>query len=318
MSAAWAAGAVRARAASSRRLGPAGAHALARADGLDAALARLADGPYGHDVHPGQTLVEAQHAAAATFLWHLRVLAGWLPRQGVEVLRLLAGWAELANIEALERSLRATRGPMGGATRPVPAFDLGSLASGWPRVGAAHDVASLRRALATTVWGDPGADDERTTVEVLRLTWAARVAGGVRVADPWARGAAALVVAHDLAERARTGAPTPPPAARAATSRALGPRAAAADTLDQLRAALDSRSRWALDDAHELEDLWECEIRWWRRVRRDAAQLTTTSQFDLEPVVGVVASLAVDAWQTRAALAVAARAAHAEVLDELL
>ena len=42
----------------------------------------LADSPYGHGVHVGQTLAEAEHALAATVLWHLRVLAGWQPRPG--------------------------------------------------------------------------------------------------------------------------------------------------------------------------------------------------------------------------------------------
>jgi hypothetical protein len=320
VSAPWVAGGVRAKAASSRRLGSAGARALARVGGLDLALARLTDGPYGHDVRAGQTVVEAQHAVAATLLWHLRVLAGWLPRQGVEAVRLLAGWAELANIEALQRSLRAasSKASPGDAPPPVPPFALGSLASGWPRAREARDATSLRRALATTVWGDPGADDERTSVEVLRLTWAARVAGSVAPAERWARGAAALVVAHDLAERAAVAAPTASPATRAAIARALGPDAAAANTVDQLRAALDARSRWALGDAHHLEDLPTCEFAWWHRVERDAAVLTATSTFDLAPVVGVVALLAVDAWRTRAALAVAAHGTGPEVLDGLI
>ncbi len=321
MSAAWVAGGVRARAASSRRLGAAGARTLAGSGDLETAIARLSKGPYGHDVRPGQSLAQAQHAIAATLLWHLRVLAGWLPREGVSVMRVLAGWAELANIEGLLRSLRRAEegatGP-GDAQRAVPAFVLGSLATAWPQVRGARDRAAVRAALATSVWGDPGADDDRTVTEVLRLTWAARVAASVPSAETWARGAAALLVAHDLAERRELGGPTPTAAARAATARALGARATDAESLEQLRATLGRRSRWALDDARDLADLWSCEAAWWRRVQRDAAVLTTTSRLDAGAVVGVVASLAVDAWRTRAALGVAARREPAEVLDAVL
>lgn len=69
-----------------------GRHASAgRLPSLEVALAALADTPYGHELHPGQPLAEAQRAVTATLLWHLRVLAGWLPREGPGMLRLLAG-----------------------------------------------------------------------------------------------------------------------------------------------------------------------------------------------------------------------------------
>ena len=53
----------------------------------------------GRDVRVDQTLAEAEDAVGRTLLWHLRVLAGWLPRTGVDQLRLLAGWFELANVD---------------------------------------------------------------------------------------------------------------------------------------------------------------------------------------------------------------------------
>ena len=49
----------------------------------------------------GQTLAATQHAVAATLLWDLRVLAGWLPRDGVDLLRALACWFEIANVDEL-------------------------------------------------------------------------------------------------------------------------------------------------------------------------------------------------------------------------
>src|SRR6476469_2657449 len=144
MTAAWAAGGVRARALSSRRLGAQGARAVVASGDLGAAVAQLAQGPYGHDVRPGQGLAAAQRAVAATYLWHLRVLAGWLPRPGVEVVRLLAGWAELANIESLLRSLGPA--PPSGASA-APPYELGSLATVWPRLQHEREQAAVRRVL---------------------------------------------------------------------------------------------------------------------------------------------------------------------------
>ena len=78
MTAAWVAGSVRARAMARRRYGAAAARSLAAGPSLADALNTLSDTPYGRDVHPGQSLAEAQHALGDTVLWHLRVLAGWM------------------------------------------------------------------------------------------------------------------------------------------------------------------------------------------------------------------------------------------------
>ncbi|MFB9384063.1 hypothetical protein ACFFTK_13025 [Pseudonocardia petroleophila] len=58
----WVAGTVRARAMARRRIGAAGARALAASSSLDVALAGLVGSPYGHDVRGGMTLAQAQHA----------------------------------------------------------------------------------------------------------------------------------------------------------------------------------------------------------------------------------------------------------------
>ena len=76
MSSSWVAGVVRAKALARRRLGAAGARAVATSPGLSAALAALVSSSYGHDVRPGQSLGAAQHAVAASLLWNMRVLAG--------------------------------------------------------------------------------------------------------------------------------------------------------------------------------------------------------------------------------------------------
>jgi hypothetical protein len=95
------AGSVRGKALAQRRLGAGAARALAASSSLEVALAALAATPYRHEIRPGHSLAEAQRAVTATLLWHLRVLAGWLPREGADMLRLLAGWFEIAGVEEL-------------------------------------------------------------------------------------------------------------------------------------------------------------------------------------------------------------------------
>ena len=73
---------VRARAAASRRVGAGQIPSLAAGPTLEEALTRLAPGPYGARARPGQHLDRAQHEVAATFLWNLRVLAGWTGPDG--------------------------------------------------------------------------------------------------------------------------------------------------------------------------------------------------------------------------------------------
>jgi len=176
VTAAWVAGSVRARGMVRRRYGAAATRALAASPSLAEALVTLAATPYGHDVHPDQTLAEAQHALGATVLWHLRVLAGWMPRQGADTVRLLAGGFEIANVDEHVRSLR------GRST--APPYRLGTLATAWPRLGRTASLAEIREVLAASSWGDPGEESP----------WAIHV--GMRPAAPAARGRPADVAAR--------------------------------------------------------------------------------------------------------------------------
>jgi hypothetical protein len=162
VNAGWVAGCVRARALARRRLGPGATRRLAACASLPDALRALAATPYGRDNPPGQTLAGAQHAIASTILWDLRVLAGWLPQDGVRLLRTLAGWFEVANTDEL---LQAMTGRPAGAQ-----FRLGTLATAWPRLRQASSLPALRAALAASPWRDPGGD----TVLALRLGMRAR------------------------------------------------------------------------------------------------------------------------------------------------
>lgn len=108
----WVAGNVRARAMAQRQLGAGAARRLAACGSLAEAQRMLARTPYAPAGRPGQSLAAAQRAVAECLLWDMRVLAGWLPREGVGLLRALAGWFEIANVDELLQSLagRAGRG----------------------------------------------------------------------------------------------------------------------------------------------------------------------------------------------------------------
>lgn len=307
MTTAWVAGTVRARALVRRRLGSAGARAVVAAGSFTAALETLAQSPYGRFVRVGDDPETAAHGVAETLLWNLRVLAGWLPAKGAELLRLLAGWFEIANVE---EHLRALAG-----LPAQPPFRLGSLATTWPRLSAATSPDEVRTVLSTSPWRDPGGSTVRDIAVGMRLSWADRIADKVSAARPWALGAAALLLARELLVR---GEPLTEPA-QALARRVLGRGVAVrANSAAELRASLPHSAAWALEDVTEPEGLWLAEAKWWRRVRLDAGALVARANFGEEPVVGTVAMLAHDAWLVTGALAGVERAPDAvEVFDAL-
>ncbi|WP_067798869.1 hypothetical protein [Actinomadura formosensis] len=295
MSAKWVAGRVRAQALARRRLGPGRARMLAGSASLPDALASLAATPYGHAVTRDQGLAEAQHAVAATLLWHLRVLAGWLPRDGVTVLRAAAGWFELANVDGLLQRME-------GLPQEEP-YALGALEASWARLSDAPDAAGLRDRLAATPWGDPGAADPYAIRLFLRLSWASHVSALGGRAAGWAAGAAAALVAGE-----RFGAGRDLPAAASAQAeRLLGAAPMDASTLPVMAARLGRDAGWALDGADDPAELWRAEARCWSRMERDGEALLRGSEFGAGPVLGAVAVLAADARRVRAALETAAR-----------
>ena len=299
MSAAWVAGTVRARGLVRRRLGRPAIRALAAAPSLGAALERLARSPYGHDVTIDLHLPTAQRAVWATALWHLRVLAGWLPPAGAERFRLLAGGFEVANIEDhLDR--------LEGRTTEAP-FTLGSLATAWSRIGQTASPTQLRAALRTSAWGDPGGESWADVHLGLRVAWARRVHAEVREAADWAGGALAVTVATQLfvAGRQLSGP------VLAGAQRVLGRRWDDAPSLTKLSRRLPADARWVLAGVTEPGDLWLAQARWWAKVESDATRLLARSRPGPAPVVGGGALLAVDAWRTQAALEVAARGGQA-------
>ncbi len=292
------AGTTRARALVRRRVGRAGALRLAGAGSVPAAVSALAGTPYGHEVRAGDGLEEAQHAVLATLLWHVRVLAGWLPRDGTQMLRLLARWFEIANTDEL------LHGMAGGA--PGPEFDLGALATSWPRLREAATPGSVASILAASPWGDPGGTCPQAVQLGMRLSWAVQVAEQIDGTTPWAAGAVALLTASErhVAGRELTGM------GRDRAVALLGPEAVGASSLSALAARLPSTSRWALDGLDQPDLLWQGEERWWARVESDGRALLADPVFGPAPVLGVVAVLACDAHRVRAALELASRGGH--------
>jgi len=296
MTAGWVAGTVRAKAMARRVLGAEAARQVAASRSLAEAQRILQSTRYHDAAETGLSLASAQHAVAATILWDSRVLAGWLPRDGVSLLRLLAGWFEIANVDEL---LQAQAGLPTG-----PEFQLGALATAWPRLSEARSTAELRRALAASTWGDPGGDTSKDIRLAMRARWAARVAISGDRARTWAASAPALL---------RSTAPAAPVTA------AAGGRAGA-DRRPSAISRLTSRGRPpASAAAEQAAQPWEAEAGWWRRVESDARVLLRSAATDSGPVLGAVAVMAADARRVRAALASAARGGQAlEAYDALV
>jgi hypothetical protein len=303
MTAGWVAGGVRAQAMARRRLGTAACRALAASSAPDAVEA-LARSPYGQRVRAGDRLADAVRGVAETLLWNLRVLAGWLPAEGAEMLRVLAGWFEIANVDEHLRTLT-------GQPADAP-FRLGTLATVWPQLARTGSRDELRAALTASPWRNPGGTTPRDIQLAMRVAWADRVVARVDPARAWAYGAVALLVAR---ERFAADRSLPGPAL-ATAGHLLGAGVLAAASLGELTTALPARARWALDGVTDRTDLWVAEARWWRRVRTDGATLLAGSGFGPGRVIGATGLLAADAWLVRAALEAAAREGNAlEVFD---
>jgi hypothetical protein len=299
---AWIAGSVRARALVRRRIGTARARQIAACPSAAAAVAELAGTPYGRDVHIGQSGAEAEWAVGATLLWHLRVLAGWLPPSGVEPVRVLAGWFEVANVEEHVSRLEGRSA--------APPYRLGALATAWSRVAAAETSEGVRAVLAASPWGDPGSAQAADIATAMRVGWAERVIAVVPDARRWASGAVALLAAR------QSGAGLPA-SVRQRIEAIVGAGAVRAGSLPAFAAGAVARAGWALARHTDPGELWRAEADWWRQVERSGFALLARHRFGPRVVVGAVAVLAADAWRARAALACAGRGGAVGVFDEV-
>jgi len=256
----------------------------------------------------------AQHAVAASLLWNMRVLAGWLPRGHVDVVRLFAAGFEVANLDEHLSTLQHLSTPQGVPTDPP--YSLGTLDTSWSRLSSTTALTGIAEVLETSRWQVRGCRTPRELALGLRLAWADAVVAGLPEAAGWARAGAALLVLKEVAlEDHRL---TEPLALRA--SYVLGPAFAGAlssrpGDLARLRDDLPSGARWVLDGIDQIQDLWRGEAAWWHRVEQDGFALLRGSGYDRKPVVGALAVLAVDAWRVRAALETAARGGAEPTLE---
>jgi hypothetical protein len=296
----WVAGSLRARLLTGRCLGAEGAREVAAAPSLREAAARLARSEYGREGALRGDLAALERSVAETVLLRLRLLAAWLPPGEVELMRVLAAWFELANVEDRLAYLA-------GGAAPHP-FPLGSLAVAWGRTAAAQTPEELRQALAASAWGDPGSVEPATVHRHLRLVWARRLLDEAPETADWVAGALALLVAREVVLGGR-----PFGVAERARPHVLGSEWERARTLPQLAAALPARAAWPLAGLEEGEALWRGEVRWWRRVERDAEAMLHAGRAGRIVVIGAAALLAADARRVLAALEAAARGANAEL-----
>lgn len=296
----WVAGAIRGKALARRCLGEEVRQRVAEKGTLAEALGMLADSTYGHRLRTDMDLETAQHAVAETTLWHLRVLAGWLPPRGVEVARVLAAWFEARDLQELAVAIST-----GGAPRFEP-FRAGTLATTWARATAVTSLAELRALLARSEWGDPGGDTLADVLLGLRLGWARRLGRTFRRHPEWGAGELALATAVALFLRAddegRLEAKRVPE---------LGPSWARAQDVTEFAARLPAPARWALRDVDSADALWQAERTWWERVESDAVALLRDRSLGRSTVVGAAAALLADCWRVRTSLAESLRGTSA-------
>jgi len=293
MSIGWVGASVRARLLLRRRLGSERVSDLARRGTLREALLGLTGTAYGRDLDPNADLEAAQRAVAAATLLHLRLLSGWLPPGGADFLRSLAAWFELVNVEDRLAYLH------GAELRP--AFDIGGLASAWPRASRAVTPVELREALAASSWGDPGGTTPEEMHLGLRSSWAARASGDAPELHELVAGGLALLLARELFV---TGRPVEMLLHLRASD--VGSDWEDARTFGELTQALPLRARWVLAGIDGPGELWKAELHWWARVEGDGRRLVERSRPGRAEITGAVLLLAVDAWRTAAALAAAA------------
>ena len=290
----WVAGSVRARHMLARRLGRVDSRSLAASGSLEHALGVLSGSAYGRSVRRGMDLASAQRAIGETALWHVRVLAGWMPPRAIEVVRALAGWFELANVE--DRLTYLAGGPLS-----TP-FMLGGLATVGARPASALSIAEVREALKGSPWGDPGADDPAAIRLALRLAWARRTLASMPEAREWALGAVALLLAREMLLAGRS-----PEELAALRPPVPGTAWMQSQSVDALSRALPPDCGWPLAGIAEPDAIWLGEAAWWRRVEQDAECLAHNPQMGRATVIGAVVLLGVDASRVAAALESASR-----------
>lgn len=300
MMADWVAASVRARGMAQRRVGRGGCDRIAACQDIDSAIALLNGSVYGSRLSEVSALDAAQRAVNETVLWKLRVLAGWMPASGTQLVTAVAAGFEVENIVGLAQRL-------GGRADAREPYDLGALVTAWPMVRTATSLADLSIALRQSRWGDVGTlTDADGLADVLSVAWLRRLMVVAPAARPWAVTAFVLVAARILfVDNAK-------PAARFA--HIVGPGIAQAwrttRGLSAFAAALPRSAQPAIAGIASPAELWRAEMRLVETVEADGARLLRSSVPGPDVVLGAVTVLTMDAWRVRSALAMAAADEH--------
>jgi hypothetical protein len=279
----WIAGSVRAHAlaAGARQdLAP----AVLASRGLGAAIAMLSATRWVRDIDAQTPLVAIERRVESSLLWQLRVLAGWLPSEGVEMVRSCAAWFEIRNVE--DRLVYLAGGP------PETPFDLGRLGSISRPLQSTGSAADIRRLLSSSAWGDPGAEDAYRVRIWMEHRWHRRVRDAAPDLRVWGDAAAWLLAVRERLAR-RDGA----------------------ELLASRIPMLPVRWQWVTATQWTEADLWSGEERWWEQLRQEGALLLHSPVASSRPVVGALATLAVAAHELESALEVASSTPTEEGLD---
>ncbi|MBF4994964.1 hypothetical protein ITX31_12675 [Arthrobacter gandavensis] len=336
----WVAATVRAKALARRRAGAGLCRDAAALSSLEPAVELFEGTGYGPELAAGRKstagrsgspasgpetdLAKAQHATRRSVLWQLRVLAGWLPVSGARMVRAAGAAFELANITVLTRRLQQDAAEDAGTpARPGVAlpeyFELGGLATAWPRLSRAVSTTELVDMLRTSPWGDPGSPED--AADTLGAVWMRRLAAAAPQTGSWMVAGAALLAARRvlvLSSESSGGAGTrrePANRLNSLLQPMIGGSWQQAQDLASLRAALPAAAAPALRGIEDPADLWRAEAALRALVEEDAFRLLRSGLPGPDVAVGAVAVLAVDAWRVRAALAAAAAGGGSEVLD---
>ncbi len=308
MSTGWVAASIRARAMARRRLGIVAARRLAAAPTFEQACSSLRGTAYA-DAAPAATLAQAQRAVAGCILWQTRVLAGWMPADGVPVARALVAAFERENVVGHLHRLH------GDAQERPADFELGSLGTAWNRVRGTTSLPALVAALSSSGWGPvvvAGTEQAATSVrDQLTAAWLCRLALAAPAARPVVTAAAVLLVARTLEQ-----GPPLPAQAVVHVDGVLGGRWHAARDLAGLRSRLDTRTGRILRGVTCGDDLWVADVRLWSYLGDSGTRLLRRPIPGPEHVVGALSVLAADAFVVSAAL-VAAGGGGTEVLDRV-
>jgi hypothetical protein len=228
-----------------------------------------------------------------------------MPAAGTRLARAAAGAFERDNIVALA-------GRFDGAREAHEPFDLGSLATAWPRLRTADSAEELTEALRTSPWGDPGQGGTAALRDVLTLVWLHRLAAVAPSARAWVGGVSALTAARILI----VDGVMPAPRILQLVRPVLGTRWESAGDVAELRAALPPSVQPVLRGINAPEEMWRAEAGLRATVEADGFRLLRGSLPGPDVILGAIAVLAMDAWRVRAALAAAAAGiGPSEVLD---